>query len=101
MKAALIKLVSVITLLSIALSACKPRSEPSPAPEIQAATSPAAIKVFINGEPLDLGETGNLLPNMPSAPIGSGQYTCADNTFTYWPPVSGFTVSPIIFTRVW
>src|SRR5574340_130751 len=61
----------------------------------------SAIKVFINGEPLDLGETGNLLPNMPSAPIGSGQYTCVDNTLTYWPPVTGFTVSPIIFQRTW
>jgi len=50
---------------------------------------------------LDLGETGNLLPNVPTAPIGSGPYTCVDNTLTYWPPVPGVTVSPIIFKRTW
>src|SRR5574340_1810837 len=51
MKAALIKLVSVITVLSIALSACKPRNESTPTPEIQAGTTPTATQPEPAAEP--------------------------------------------------
>ncbi|MHB1481019.1 MAG: DUF6055 domain-containing protein [Bellilinea sp.] len=61
----------------------------------------SSIQAFISGEPIDLGETANLLPEVPPAPIGSGPYTCSENTLTYWPPVTTGTVSPIIFKKIW
>ncbi len=60
-----------------------------------------AMQAFISGQPVDLGDTAIIPLNTPGGPIGSGKYTCSGDTLTYWPPVPGVEVSPIIFKRTY
>jgi hypothetical protein len=55
------------------------------------------LQATANGQSMDLG--GNSMPDIPTSPIGDGHYTCSGDTFSYWPPYPGATVSPIVYQR--